>query len=229
MWSLYKRTLVGNFFGLFFPSSLGADALHGVLTREVLPGRADPWLVVFTGRAIGILSLPILCCAALLVSAHLHPAAASVVVLTALVALVALAMLMLAAPIAERVAGVLGPQWSRVALVVPQLAGRGVLWRLVGLSASSLLLGAMAQVVVLMALVPDLDLGASVFAVLLSQLATAMPSLLGLGPSQLALVALLGPQGIDGTTTMSAAMIRWVVGATEALGGAVLYMLGRVR
>jgi len=224
--SLYRRTLVGHFFGLFLPLSLGTDAIHGLLTREVMPGRADPWIVALLGRAYGLVALLVLCALCLVVAPAGFP------VVTAAVSAAALAAVLVL--VAWQVGGRHAVRWlparlRQMAVFQPEAHRLGVVAACLGLSVLTMTCAALAQYAVLVPLAPGLSSPAMLGAILLSLLAASLPSLFGFGPGQVALAALLVPLGVPAAVAMGAAVARWAIALVEALGGGMLNMLGRSR
>lgn len=224
--ALFRRTLAGNFFGLFVPSSLGADAAYGFLTRDVYQRPADSWAVVGLARALGATSLIIVAGpAAQLSGASTVPAVAGV----PLVALVAL------------FAAVGLPMWgSRVFRMAPErlrswttldraLDNRSRYFAALLLSVVNAVAVAASYVVLVVGLAPGVSIWGAAAAALIAQFAHLVPSWFGLGAGQVALVVLLGGVGVDPEVAMAAAMVKWALGTTEALVGGLLFALGWTR
>jgi uncharacterized membrane protein YbhN (UPF0104 family) len=219
--------LIGMFFGLAVPSTLGSDAVRALLLGAEPPGRTRALSSVLFDRLVGLVTLVAVAVAALLFgpSAGLPP-----LLTVAIVGLgAALVLGWLAAPLLAR----LLPQGSRLRrLVAHDLApyfgrrSRGMLVAAVALSLAVHLLQIGSQAILARSLGLDLALGFVAIYHPLAALAVAVPLTIGgFGLREATYAYLLPYAGVRPDDAVALGLLWWVLGAAGGLVGGVAYVL----
>lgn len=200
---LLALNAAGLFYAIVLPGAIGGDVIRAVATRDVAHKPTDAIIVVVVERASAISALALL---GLPLLATSHLGVSGPVLLKVFAATVALGA---TATLAAR-----RPVWGFAAW---QLAAA------VALSAASQALTAACGWLLVADLEPLSNPAGVLGALVIAQIVAMVPSLIGLGPGQAALVLLLEPLGVSSAHAGAMSLAYWALGLFWPIAGAAWY------
>lgn len=215
---LARAFLVGYFYNVFVPGSVGGDVVRGVVSRRNFDTPAAGLVVVATERVLGLSALGVFFLAGVIFGPQL---VSQETAMWAAGVLVGLGLLVL---VAARVSGLLARLWAKLPRV-HRIADLGL-----GFGIS--IVGHWVALCMYWVLATGLDIPLGftdyLLVVPLSMVAAVLPvAVAGVGPREAAIVGMLGVLGVAQERALALSLGFWAVVATMALVGGLLQLVGR--
>lgn len=223
--------VVAFFYNNFLPGAVTGDVVRGVVTRDAFGqrGATAGLAVVFVERALGLFGVFLLLGVGL-AAAGSALATGSLWLWSAL-GIAGSFALVLALPLARRLAPVLPGPLRRIAERVPELVASGAFVGAAALSVLTQVLIALAGYVLLHAVDPRVDLGVALLIVPLAAATTFLPITVGGAGAREAVYVTLGASllAMPRADALAASLALWLAHLVVGAAGGVLQLTGRSR
>lgn len=205
--SLYRVYMVGQFYNIYVPGSVGGDVLRGVITRRSFGERGTTAgvAIVFVERVLGLVG--VLFVTAVAVALDREQRLDAAVLPYCIAGMVGLSTLIIAITHGQRLARFVPEKIGAILRSLPPLSHAGSFFVACLLSACIHVLISLCGVVLLAAISPEVPAFDSFLAMPLSVAASFIPlSVAGSGPRDFILVALYGALGVPKSAALAVAL-----------------------